>query len=294
LAEPLRTTWQGDPALQYGAGDLIVTVLPRRGGKLASIVHRGREWLTQPQRPLIDLADLPPTLVAGDMFGWDECAPTIDDCTILGRNLPLHGDAWDQPWQETDDGWLVVRGRHFDYTLGRRLGLRPDGFRLEYRVTAAERMPFLWAAHPQFAAGPDTQVIFGDGSPRLVDLFDRGYWRDRSPAAAIRLSDLPPGRSAKLFADPGRPVDTAQLIHADGAALRFRWDAGIAPYLGVWMDRGGIGPVDTIALEPMTGYADSCAAAARANRILWLDPDEPVTWWLDVSFSDERRASRQG
>lgn len=278
-----RTTWRGDPALIYRSGELEVVVLPQRGGKLASIVHRERQWLTQPQRPLLPLSELPPLLVDGDMFGWDECAPTIDDCEVMG--LPLHGDAWDQPWDETGAGWLEVRGRHFAYTLRRRLGIGVDRFRLDYQVSADAPIPFLWAAHPQFAAGPGAEVVLGTGMEPLVDRFSRGYWAGRKAGAPIRLSDVPPAGSAKLFVTPDQPADRAQLIQPDGARLTFRWDAAVAPYLGVWMDRAGIGPVDAIAIEPMTGYADSAESAVAANRILRLAAGQAVSWWLEVSFS---------
>jgi len=280
-----RGVWRGDPALLYQAGELEVVVLPQRGGKLASIVHRGREWLTQPQRRLLPLTQLPALLVDGDMFGWDECAPTIDDCEVLGHRLPLHGDAWNQPWREVGDGWLEVRGRHFAYTLSRRLSIEADGFRLDYEVSAAEAMPFLWAAHPQLAASPGTEVVLGNGTEPLVDRFARGYWDSREAGEPIRLSDLPPKKSGKLFVTPEQVVDRAQLIQPDGATLTFRWDAAVAPYLGVWMDRAGIGPVDAIAIEPMTGYADSCASAVEASRVLWLQPGQTVSWWLEVGLS---------
>jgi len=58
--EPERKLWRGDPALVYRSGQLSVVVLPQRGGKIASIRYRDREWLTQPQRALLPLADLPP------------------------------------------------------------------------------------------------------------------------------------------------------------------------------------------------------------------------------------------
>ncbi|HEV2517363.1 MAG TPA: hypothetical protein VGV07_19075 [Devosia sp.] len=288
-SDPERAVWRGDPALLYRAGELTVVVLPQRGGKLASIVYRGREWLTQPRRPLLPHAELPPLLVDGDMFGWDECAPTIDDCAVMGRRLPLHGDAWDQAWSEMGDGWLAVRGRHFAYTLRRRLSIGTAGFRLDYRVSTAEPMPFLWAAHPQFAASPDTEVVLGSGAEPLIDRFGRGYWEAREPGAPIRLSDLPPGTSAKLFVTPDRPADRAQLIQPDGARLTFRWDAAVVPYLGVWMDRAGIGPVDAIAIEPMTGFADSCASAAEADCVLWLKPGQAASWWLEVEFGEARK-----
>lgn len=284
-AQPQSTTWYGDPAWVYRAGALTVTVLPRRGGKIASIRHHGREWLTQPRRPLIALDDLPAHLVDGDMFGWDECAPTIDDCEVMGVQLPLHGDAWDVPWSEREGGWLEVSGRHLPYTLGRRLTVRPAGFRLDYVATAPVRMPFLWAAHPQFAAGPESRVILGEGGARLIDIFARGYWPDAIAGAPVRLGEVPDGRSGKLFVDPNVTTGLAKLLHADGATATFRWDSGVAPYLGVWMDRAGIGPVDAIAIEPMTGYADSCMAAMQAKRVLWLEPDRPVRWWVDVGFS---------
>lgn len=278
-----RTLWRGDPALVYSAGATSVVVLPQRGGKLASIMHDGREWLTQPRHDLLPLERLPATLVDGDMFGWDECAPTIDACEVLGQYLPLHGDVWNQPWTELEDGWLQVRAQFLDFLLRRRLSVHPGGFRLDYEAMAADRMPFLWAAHPQFAASVGTQVLFGDGSVRLVDLFERGYWGDGPAGGRVDLADLPPSHSAKIFVDPAQPCSQAQLIQPDGAGLQFRWDAA-APYLGVWMDRASIGPVEAIAIEPMTGYADSCESAMKSGRVLWLAPGEPVKWTLAVDF----------
>jgi len=289
--EPERKLWRGDPALVYRSGQLSVVVLPQRGGKIASIRYRDREWLTQPQRALLPLADLPPLLVEGDMFGWDECAPTIDDCEVMGHQLPLHGDVWNQPWTEGESGWLEVTGRHLRFRLQRRLSIHAGGFRLDYAVSAPERIPFLWAAHPQFAASPDVEVVFGDGSPPLVDLFGRGYWQDLPSGGPVHLKDIPAGRSAKLFVDPTASSGRAQLIHPDGAAIAFQWDAACVPYLGVWLDRAAIGPVDAVAIEPMTGYADSCATAMQAGRVLWLTSGQPVRWTLAVTLGQRKHGA---
>lgn len=282
---PKHGQWLDDPALIYTSADVSIVVLPRRGGKLASIRDRtGREWLTQPQRDLLPLANLPDTLVDGDMFGWDECAPTIDDCEIEGRRIPLHGEVWNQPWSEGSDGWLLASGRVLDFWLARKLILVPHGFKLLYRAAATTRIPFLWAAHPQFYASPQTSVTFSDGSPQLVDAFMRGYWPDGGPRSPLMLKDVPEGSSAKVFADARTPVGSATLVQPDGATLTMRWEEVVAPYVGVWMDRGSIGRVDTIAIEPMTASRDSCANAANDGRVLYLKPHEPASWSLEVAI----------
>lgn len=284
-ALPKHSHWHGDPALVYTSADVRVVVLPRRGGKIASIRDRtGREWLTQPQRDLLPIASLPNTLIDGDMFGWDECAPTIDDCEIEGRYIPLHGDVWNQPWNEGPDGWLSVSGRVLGFWLARKVVIVPRGFRLMYRAAAVTRVPFLWAAHPQFHAVPETTVIFGDGSPDLVDTFMRGYWPNGGPKSPLMLKDIPKASSAKVFADAHTRVGSASLIQPDGATLTMRWEEAVAPYAGVWMDRRSIGPVDTIAIEPMTARCDSCAEAANDGSVLYLDPNRQASWSLEVSI----------
>ena len=89
------------------AGACSVSVLPRLGGKIASIQVDGRELL---QTPLAPLAPRTRTMTfdAGDASGWDECLPSVGACTVSTQagpaEIPDHGDLWRVEWQRQGPG----------------------------------------------------------------------------------------------------------------------------------------------------------------------------------------------
>ncbi len=84
------------------AGECAVTVLPRFGGKIASIRIGERELL---QTPLAPIAPRTLTMAfdAGDASGWDECLPSVAACTVETEagiaEIPDHGDLWRVEWR---------------------------------------------------------------------------------------------------------------------------------------------------------------------------------------------------
>lgn len=118
-------------------GSIQLKVAPWRGGKITSLRdRRGKEWLlTGTLAP----ARTGGAFVDAEMFGWDECAPTVDATTLPAtgttRNgtpdntpsstppvaLSDHGDLWDQAWEIAglDDApapmWLTLRARGTDW-----------------------------------------------------------------------------------------------------------------------------------------------------------------------------------
>ena len=148
------------------AGDCAVTILPQLGGKIASIRVHDRELL---QAPLAPYGPRTRTMGfdAGDASGWDECLPSVADCTVETADgpasVPDHGDLWRVAWQETAKSAtarLTLRGECFSLplTLVRTITLTQTdkGYRLhaDYKVTntGARETPWAWSAHPGYAA----------------------------------------------------------------------------------------------------------------------------------------------
>jgi galactose mutarotase-like enzyme len=89
------------------AGDCAVTVLPRFGGKIASIRLGDQELL---QGPLAAYGPRTRTMNfdASDASGWDECLPSVAACTLETEaatvSIPDHGDLWRVEWSSADHG----------------------------------------------------------------------------------------------------------------------------------------------------------------------------------------------
>lgn len=258
---------------------LVVRVNPARGGKIVSLLDTdGVEWLTTSEN-----AATYPGLPFGDaeMAGWDECAPTITACTVEGRALPDHGDIWDVPWTKVGDE-LTVAGRYWPYVLSRRISPISGGVRIDYRARATGRddLPFLWAAHPQFAAPSGTHVEL-HGVTRVVDVLHEDRPQLAWSPSLASLDGLAPGGCRKVYVDPGEHANGARLVRPDGRALRMTWSS-TCPYLGLWFDNEAWAREPVIAIEPSTAFADSLEAALLAGTAASLSRAKALTWWLEL------------
>ncbi|SDR93123.1 aldose epimerase family protein [Microterricola viridarii] len=269
-----------------------LTIRPERGGKILSLHGAGRQWLAPGDDARSAESD---SFTAAEMGGWDECAPTIDACAVGGLLAPDHGDVWAREWAvervDASSALLSVRSEACGFWLRREIVLgRAQGAPVQIRYTAeslGRRVPFLWAAHPQFLAEAGSRVILPPEVGAVVDVLDPthpvGPW---SPALA-GLDSLEPGGCRKLYVEPGTPVQTAALRHADGSELRLDWDER-APYLGLWFDNRAYSREPVIALEPSTGYFDALDRAVGHGSALWLEPGRPVAWELALTLSAAR------
>ena len=286
--------WNGLPARRYENSSLSVVVLPGRGAKVTSICDAtGREWLEQPSLPWADFghgSDHPPSFLDGDMCGWDECAPTIAPCIVRGTALPDHGELWSQHWREDPDGWLHAQGSSWGYRFSRRVRLDGPNIHLDYRACAADvGFPLLWAAHPQFRAGPGTRVALPNYVTTLFDAETRP--RRAVPVdQAGGIDALDAFSSRKLFAGPNPPLNAAGIVHQDGSTLSLAW-TGPPNCLGIWFDRRAYARGDVIALEPATAPYDSCEDADRGGEVARLAAFAELTWSVTVSVSVPRAAS---
>lgn len=278
--------WPTDePTVVIEGPRLTATVLPERGGKISSLRDdQGVEWLGQPDRPVSGPARPGADFLTSEMAGWDECAPTIVECTIGGVVVADHGELWTKGFETSDTGVTVT-----DDTLGYRFSrdIRPtaDGLQFDYRVDSLRgTIPFLWAAHPQFLAPPGTRIVMPKHVKRAVDVLAPGLpeldWHDDLG----RIDAIDSGGYRKLYVHPDEPVFEVGLRRPDGAELTLRWSRE-CPYLGLWFDRFSYRAEAIIALEPTTAYFDSLATAVELGRVPAISPDQPLTWTLEVTVT---------
>lgn len=256
-----------------------LSLAARRGGKITRVDSPGREWL----RPADTLLESPSRVpfIEAEMAGWDECAPSIIAGTLAdGTTLSDHGDLWDRAWRlEADGPGLVasVTGTDWHYGLTRTIRAIEGGFALDYEVTndSAVGRPFLWAAHPQFRAEPDSWVEI-PGAAEVIDIADPG----RSLPNRRDLQLVPDGSSRKLWTPAGDDVREATLRHPDGSWLQLSWVGPSVRWCGIWIDAADYSQDRVIAVEPSTGWYDDAVRAAAHGHVLVLEPGQRETWSL--------------
>jgi galactose mutarotase-like enzyme len=300
--------------VEIRGGDSKIVCIPSIGGRIVEMWLAGRQWLWS--NPLIPFA--PPQegtnyVETADSGGYDECFPTISGCRVPGwvrgwggLDLPDHGELWSQiPELEIEtgtDGQSVVttwEGRRLPYRLTRLARVTPDGcVVMTYHAVndAADRIPFIWAAHPLFPLTERTQVLLPEGAPMRVQATHKLVMGDARSlhhwpfvrAAGRVLDFLTPFNAAreyacKLFLD--MPVGRARLREGD-VELEVTFDTREVGQFGLWLNKQGWTPFRkrdsgylNLALEPCIGAPDSLSdALGDWKRAQWLEPGEVRSW----------------
>ena len=299
------------------AGNYCVTILPQFGGKIASIRLNHRELLQAPLAPLAPRTQSMP-FHAGDAGGWDECLPSVSECTVQtaggDRVIPDHGDLWRVEWNAISaaDNKVVLDARCFSLPLSlrRTLTLTQDSagwhLRLLYELsnTGDHDVPWSWAAHPLFAVEEGDRIVLpdsirtlrieGSGGVRLGASDERVSWplatlSDRSQSDLSKVQSTKSEIGDKLFAGPLAKAEDWCALERPSAGVRIHasYDPAATPYLGLWICYGGWpdrpGPKQNcVALEPATAPVDSLARTGPWSRA--LAPGEHFSWPMNLDL----------
>jgi hypothetical protein len=316
------------PAHDLAGGGTRLRVIPQLGGKIASMVMAGREWLWKSDvLPYRVPEDGTSYVRTADTGGYDECFPTVGACDVpidvphwAGLQLPDHGELWAHcPGIDTgtDAGgeWLTAHwtGRRMPYHFTRRVQVGADGVvRMRYAVrnTGHDHIPFIWSSHPLLPLTPETRILLPEGARTRV-YAEHGIAlggpgaEHRWPllGAGVRRIDLsrPDAVGAhyacKLFLD--MPEGRAAVEEGD-ARLEVRFDVAEVPHFGLWLNRRGWTPFDggapylNFAFEPCIGAPDTLSDALGGWKAAqWLEGGEERTWALEWrGTNDEVRGTR--
>lgn len=290
---------------------LAVVVLPELGGKIASLrwVPGDVELL---QAPLADYAarDMTMGFDESDAGGWDECLPSVAACSVPTPrgpvHVPDHGDFWRLPWscqQTGNEIRMKATGASLPLRLERKLTLRDDALRVEYRVEnisdGAAR--YAWSAHPLFAVDPGDRVelpesvkrvrVEGSAGGRLGRKGAAHAWpRTQTEAGEVDLSvaeAIGKGIGDKVFAWAPAEGCAAVVRRAPGVRIEVSFDPEKTPWLGLWLCYGGwpegrARRQQCVAIEPCTAPVDSLAEAVEQGSARQLAAGNFDSWALQV------------
>jgi len=302
VAETVRVQRDGFAAYGLRTDHLELLVIPELGASIVSLrsMRTEREWMWM--RP--DRAGLYTNLF-GDAFeqsplaGAVECIPTIAACTVSGRVMPDHGEAWSLAWNLDEPAFsqgtisTSVRLPVSGLELSRRIRLDGPVARLEYGVfnPSTQTVPYLWAFHPLLAVdGGDrievpasiTQVRVTDSQGYAIPA-PQGLWNWPEALPGVRLDAIDPNRFshsfAKLFADYSTCEHGCAALCRGAERLEFRFDTKEISCVGLWITQGGWHGFTHVAIEPTTHASDSLDDARRL-----LAPMESHSWRFDLAL----------
>jgi hypothetical protein len=299
--------------VEIRGGDSRIVCVPALGGKIVEMELAGKQWLWRSDViPFAPPAEGLSYIESADSGGFDDCFPTVGSCRIPGWvrgwggvELPDHGELWSQqPELEIETsprGQAVLttwEGRRLPYRLTREARVAPDGsVVMTYHAVndAADRVPFIWSAHPMLPLNPATRLLLPEGAPMRVyaaHKIDLGDSRSQHHWPFVRTGgrvvdflvpyDTAKEYACKLFLD--MPVGRARLQEGD-LELEVTFDTKEVGQFGLWLNKHGWTPFRrekpycNLAFEPCAGAPDTLSdALGDWKRAHWLEAGQVRTW----------------
>ena len=311
--------YRGISALILESAVLRAAILPQRGGKMASLIHKltGTEVLSQPDGEIPGVVSYGKTFETIDSYGFDEMFPTIVQCYCdvepwQGTALPDHGEVWSLPWRARTDGdrlRLQVHGVRLPYILTKTVSIEPEEtVVLHYRVENPSPfdLPALWAAHPLFNIAEGSRLILPASARTIMNTAHGTSLGDYGACFAFPHAEMGGGRVwdlSRIGAGEGRHCfkyyfldgfeEGFALIHEPKSrmAVGLAWPASLVPYLGVWVNEGAWGGQYNAALEPCTAPFDRWDTARQWGRLPVVPAGGYREWELrlTVGLADDPR-----
>jgi hypothetical protein len=316
-----KITYRGFEAFMLENGLVRCVVVPALGGKIASLVHLPtmREWMWRNPHLEARQPDYGASYVQKhDLGGFDECFPSVAATAYPvypweGTQIPDHGELWALPWKAETfcDGArlevrLVVHGVRFPYRFERTLLMDQgeSGLRLAYSVANLSpfKFPFIWCAHPLFAATPGMKIVAPLRDLTVYSSKDMRFGALGRVVTWPLVSDVE-GRTWDLGALPDANADMAVKLYGrsptqgyvalqdivQGGELRLQFDPSEVTHMGLWLNYGGWSGAPgapayyNVGIEPAIGAQDDLALAVKHyDDHGELPPNGRQAWQVDL------------
>ncbi|MDQ3655930.1 MAG: aldose 1-epimerase family protein [Chloroflexota bacterium] len=305
--------WQlhGLQALVLENARLRVTVLPELGGKIWSIVAKAhdREMLWHHPRMPPRRAHYGATYDNWFCGGWDEVFPNDFPIEIDGESYPDHGEVWSLParWQvgDSSDEAVSVSLEHAGIALPtcfrKVLTLRRDEpvLRLAYEIANDGPAPLdvHWKTHPALPVTPGARLHLA--IRRVIDdrdfgetFAERDFVWPIAPRADGRTLDLrslpdPDSGTSQFYYGVGLEAGYAAISYpGEGVGFGLAFDPILLNSVWIFGSYGGWRGLNTVILEPCTGYLANLEAAIANRSVLTLAPHSTVETTLTASVLD--------
>lgn len=305
-----ESIYRGRPAIQLSSGCLEAVFFTDFGAKMVSLknLDTGYEFLQQGKEPLHPKPEYGRLYVENDLCGADDMFPSINDSFYplppwRGTPCPPHGELWSIPWTTEPAGTtvtFVTRGVRLPYSFRRRVSFKDKAtLRFDYTITneSAFDLAGIWAFHPLFNAGVDSRIVLRAGTGRIINTLNVSNrlgktgsihpWPETvdKHGKFYNLSGFNPdcGICEKFFVYDALPEGMAALEREKtGSSVKLTFPSDAVPYLGVWINQGGLLGQNNIALEPATGALDDLYVSNMWEQCSRITAGREYRFYLEI------------
>lgn len=280
-----ESNYKGVPSVRIETESFIATYLPTEGGKLASFISEGKEYLVQgPSDKFLHL-DYDGEFTEGECAGFDDMFPTVDlvtikDGTRAGEYYNDHGEVARLSFSHEITGnalKMKTVSKRLNYSYEKTVTVDNEGkLSIEYLITNLSDDEFncLWAGH-LLVAMPEGGKIFtpfndGDEVDLVSDikgkLGSRGERLNLNSKKMLEFEKDPENHCYKLYFPQKLEGSSVGFEVGGGKTLLMDFSKEL-PYLGLWINDGSFFTRRSVGLEPCTaGYDTVYNAEARGQK----------------------------
>lgn len=289
---------------------LRVVVLPAKGGKLASVYSKAKQFelLFQNPEQAYGQAAIYAPFAQYEACGFDDAFPSIDagGVQVNGGEVayPDHGEIWSADFDYSiaqDRITLCFHSNILPYSYHKTVWLEGGAVRCAYQIknTGAVAFPYIWAFHCLVNYRPNMRLLLPDGVQKIENVCATPLFGGVGVCYQYPVDMLPDGRRWDFSTvPPAQPPSVAKYYVQGQVAQGFcgyeypteqvcatiTYDADKLPYLGFWVTAGGFRGDYNCALEPATGYYDSIATAQQKGRCNVLQAGEVFDFSLKIAI----------
>jgi len=312
-----ETIYRGMESFQFEGSLMNVVVFRHFGGKIVSLADKegGYEFLWQGQTESHPRSAYGSSYAEGDLSGMDDMFPTINECPYptqpwRGTIMPDHGELWSIPWQSEvsdrgDSIRLWTHGVRLPYRYEKRLSLTAGGtLHIDYRISnlSGFDMVCMWALHPLFTVEEGSCILLPGSIKTLENTLN--FNNRLGPAGAVHTWPVTTdkyGRSYDVSRIPPRNAETCEKFYAreqllDGKAgitypsigkkMMLSFDKDNLPYLGIWINAGGLKGHFNAAIEPASGALDDLYIAHAREKHGVIPANGSFGFSIDISIDN--------
>lgn len=281
---------------------LQIAVLPKLGGKIADLLWKptGLQLAAQP-RVSYRLPEFGSDFSRFDASGLDDGFPCLHAGIdpVSGFEYPDHGEIWSADFDftfERDALRLSYESPHFPYRYEKKISLAENRIRLVYHIENTGNIPFpcIWAFHGLMRYEENMKIRYPKNSRTVLNTLESpllgmpGQRHSLDGPNGFRTvpSGTPPSMVKYYLADPVAEGCSGFWYPDSGVGCLLHYDAGVLPYLGVWITAGGFRGDYNCALEPSNGFYDDIGTARQNNALYRLVPDSKLKFTLEMEVTD--------
>jgi hypothetical protein len=290
---------------------LRLALVPEHGAKLASLIHKptGREVFFQLPGEKFIKGTYAGFYPDAEVSGFDDMFPTITECYCdvepwAGIKMPDHGELWSLPCKLDICGSDVrtsVTSPRFPYTFTRTIKFEhANSILLRYKVEnhSAFGLPVMWAAHPLLNMTPGSRIILPESARNIMNTvpgpalgaYGNRFSFPHASTADGKTWDLSEIGSIErkayfkyFFMDDFK--EGFGILHDPKTreTVGFSWPVAQVPYLGMWVNEGGMSDIYHMAFEPCTAPFDRWDIARQWGKLPVIPPFGSHHWELRLT-----------